>query len=122
LQGFFDISFMPSKKVVILGTGGPIAGIAKNSSSNTDYTAAQLGVSDLVRTIAELEQEGEIETEQLAQIDNKDMSFKAWTALANRVEHRLAQSDVPGVVIAHGTDTLEETAYFLQADRLHRGK
>jgi L-asparaginase len=103
---------MQNKKIVILGTGGTIAGLASNASSNIDYTAAQVGVSALVGAVAGL---GDIETEQVAQIDSKDMSFEVWTALANRVQHHLEQSGVDGLVITHGTDTLEETAYFLQA-------
>ena len=107
---------MQNKKIVILGTGGTIAGLTSSSSgdalNNIDYTAAQLGISDLVGAIAGLSQ---IETEQVAQIDSKDMSFDVWTALAERVQHHLARNDVQGLVITHGTDTLEETAYFLQA-------
>ena len=103
---------MQNKKIVILGAGGTIAGVASQASNNIDYTAAQVGVSDLVGAIAGLNQ---IETEQVAQIDSKDMSFEVWTALANRIQHHLTQNDVQGVVITHGTDTLEETAYFLQA-------
>ena len=104
---------MHHAKIVILGTGGTIAGTASNAFSNIDYTAAQVGVSQLVGGVKGLD--GDIETEQVAQIDSKDMSFEVWTALANRVHHHLAQNDVQGVVITHGTDTLEETAYFLQS-------
>jgi L-asparaginase len=103
---------MQNKKIVILGTGGTIAGVASQASNHIDYTAAQVGVSDLVGAIAGLNL---IETEQVAQIDSKDMSFEVWTVLANRIQHHLTQNDVQGVVITHGTDTLEETAYFLQA-------
>lgn len=103
---------MHNKKIVIVGTGGTIAGLASDASNNIDYTAAQVGVSALVGAVAGL---GLTDTEQVAQIDSKDMSFEAWTALANRVHHHLSQIDVQGVVITHGTDTLEETAYFLQA-------
>lgn len=103
---------MQNKKIVILGTGGTIAGLSGNASSNIDYTAAQVGVSALVGALAGLD---DVQTEQVAQIDSKDMSFEVWTALANRVHHHLSQNDVQGIVITHGTDTLEETAYFLQA-------
>lgn len=103
---------MQSKKIVVLGTGGTIAGTAVNPSSNIDYTAANLGISQLVGGIAGL---GDTVTEQVAQIDSKDMSFGVWTSLVSRVQHHLSQNDVQGVVISHGTDTLEETAYFLQA-------
>jgi L-asparaginase len=104
---------MHHKKIVILGTGGTIAGTASDASNNIDYTAAQVGVSQLVGAISGLG--SDVETEQVSQIDSKDMSFEVWTALAKRVQHHLSRSDVQGVVITHGTDTLEETAYFLQA-------
>jgi L-asparaginase len=54
-------------------------------------------------------------SEQVAQIDSKDMDFDVWRALAQRVGRWLTQPDVQGIVITHGTDTLEETAWFLQA-------
>ena len=104
---------MTNKKIVILGTGGTIAGLASHASNNIDYAAAQVGISQLVGAVTGLN--GDVETEQLAQIDSKDMSFEVWMALANRVQHHLARDDVQGVVITHGTDTLEETAYFLHA-------
>lgn len=103
---------MQSKKIVVLGTGGTIAGVAIDRSSNIDYTAARVGISQLVGGVAGL---GDVVSEQVAQIDSKDMSFEVWTRLANRAQHHLSQSDVQGIVISHGTDTLEETAYFLQA-------
>lgn len=103
---------MQNKKIVILGTGGTIAGLSGNAASNIDYTAAQVGVSALVGAVAGLH---DVETEQVCQIDSKDMTFEVWTALASRAHHHLSQSDVQGLVITHGTDTLEETAYFLQA-------
>lgn len=103
---------MLNKKIVILGTGGTIAGLAAYTSSPIEYTAAQVGVSQLVGNINGL---GDVVTEQVAQVDSKDMSFGVWTQLASRVQHHLSQGDVQGVVITHGTDTLEETAYFLQA-------
>ena len=103
---------MQSKKIVILGTGGTIAGVGINPLSNIDYAAACVGISQLAGGIAGL---GDVVTEQVTQIDSKDMSFEVWTSLANRVQHHLSQNDVRGVVVTHGTDTLEETAYFLQA-------
>ena len=109
---------MQNKKVVILGTCGTIAGTARAASavgSNSSYTAAQIGVDQLVSAVPALAGAGDITFEQVAQIDSKDMSFAIWTQLADRVQHHLAQDDVGGLVITHGTDTLEETAYFLQA-------
>jgi L-asparaginase len=101
-------------KIVVLGTGGTIAGTARAAGDNIGYTAAQLGVQDLLAGIAVLEGLP-ITCEQVAQIDSKDMGPGVWRELALRCAHWLAQADVQGLVITHGTDTLEETAYFLQA-------
>ena len=106
---------MTTRKIVILGTGGTIAGLAASSDDNLGYTAAQLGVNQLVAAVPGLSLLDGVVCEQVAQIDSKDMTFKVWTELATRVQHHLIQDDVSGVVITHGTDTLEETAYFLQA-------
>ena len=106
---------MSAKKIVIFGTGGTIAGQSVSASNNIDYTAAQVGVDQLVAAIPALAHHGDLICEQVAQIDSKDMTFAVWTQLASRVQHHLAQEDVQGVVITHGTDTLEETAYFLHA-------
>ena len=100
-----------TKKMVVLGTGGTIAGIAL---SETDYIAAQIGIEQLMASVPELANAAfEIKTEQIAQIDSKDMDFAVWIRLAARLSQLLAEPDVLGIVITHGTDTLEETAYFL---------
>ena len=99
--------------VVVLGTGGTIAGTAADASDNVGYTAGQLSASTLVQAIPLLA-EAPLEVEQLAQIDSKDMSHSVWAALARRCEHHLARPEVAGIVITHGTDTLEETAWLLQ--------
>ena len=107
---------MEKKKIVILGTGGTIAGTAASASDHIGYTAAQLGIAQLVAAVPEMTAGPcDLMTEQLAQVDSKDMDFDLWTRLAERVSHHLAQADVQGIVITHGTDTLEETAWFLQA-------
>lgn len=98
--------------VVVLGTGGTIAGTAVSAEDNVGYTAAQLGAKQLVAAIPGLEAEA-LEVEQIAQIDSKDMDFAVWSTLAVAVERHLARAEVQGIVITHGTDTLEETAYFL---------
>jgi L-asparaginase len=106
---------MHPQNIVILGTGGTIAGRAASVSDNIGYTAAQVGVEELLAAIPALAQAGTVQTEQVAQIDSKDMSFAVWAQLATRVSHYLGQADIQGIVITHGTDTLEETAFFLQA-------
>ena len=100
--------------LVILGTGGTIAGRAAHASDNLSYTAGQVGISELLAAIPALPEAGSAVVEQVAQIHSKDMIFAVCAALAGRVSHFLTQPDVQGIVITHGTDTLEETAYFLQ--------
>jgi len=68
-----------------------------------------------VAAIPSLTDEGPVLTEQVAQLNSKDMSFDVWAQLAARVEHYLAREDVGAIVITHGTDTIEETAFFLQS-------
>jgi len=100
-------------KIVVLGTGGTIAGTSAVASDNVGYTAAQIGVAQLVQAVPALAAVP-LECEQVAQIDSKDMGFAVWRTLALRAAHHLARDDVAGLVVTHGTDTLEETAYFLQ--------
>jgi L-asparaginase len=105
------------QKVVVLGTGGTIAGTAHSASDHTGYTAAQLGVQHLLDAVPGLKghlKGRELVCEQVAQLDSKDMAHATWQALAQRCAHWLDQTDVDGIVITHGTDTLEETAWFLQ--------
>lgn len=100
-------------RVAVLATGGTIAGTAPSTADDAHYTAAQLGVAQLLAAVPGLVDEP-IDSEQVAQIDSKDMSHAVWQALALRVAHHLARPEVAGIVITHGSDTLEETAYFLQ--------
>jgi L-asparaginase len=99
--------------VVVLGTGGTIAGTSAQAGDNVGYTAAQLGAEQLIAAIPALVGIP-IEVQQIAQLDSKDMGFAVWRALVDAVSEQLARPEVCGVVITHGTDTLEETAYFLQ--------
>ncbi len=102
-----------ARTVAVLATGGTIAGTAGSAADNIGYTAGQLGVQTLVDAVPVL-REVSLVTEQVAQLDSKDMTFALWAKLAERVAHHLARPDIAGVVITHGTDTLEETAYLLQ--------
>lgn len=102
-------------KIVILGMGGTIAGLAPVAGNHLGYQAGLVGVDDLLAT-AGVQTEGlTLVSEQICQIDSKDMTFELMHVLLQRVQHHLLQDDVVGVVVTHGTDTLEETAYFLQA-------
>jgi L-asparaginase len=113
------ISENKTKIVAVLGTGGTIAGTANAGRGGSDgdlsYTAAQLGIDSLLEGLPGISLSGfALQAEQLAQLDSKDMRPDVWHQLALRVAHCLARPEVSGIVITHGTDTLEETAYFLQ--------
>jgi L-asparaginase len=111
------------KKIIVLGTGGTIAGKSALASDNVGYTASQIGVKQLFDAIPSLlgadghaSYSGcELICEQVSQIDSKDMNFAVWQRLLVRCQYWLAQDSVVGLVITHGTDTLEETAFFLHA-------
>ena len=105
---------MSGQKIVVLGTGGTIAGTSAQAGDNIGYTAAQVGVAQLLEAVPGLQAiAGALHTEQVAQIDSKDMDFEVWRVLALRCAQHLAAPEVRGIVITHGTDTLEETAWFL---------
>ena len=106
------------QKIVILGTGGTIAGRSALRSDNIGYVAAQVDVEALLVDIPGLAAHVTgyaLDFEQVAQVDSKDMNETVWCHLAQRTAHALAQTDVQSVVITHGTDTIEETAFFLQS-------
>ena len=103
---------MNRAKIVVLGTGGTLAGTSASARDNVGYTAATVGIEQLLGAIDAL-QALPLVSEQVAQIDSKDMENAVWVRLAQRCAHWLAQDDVQGIVITHGTDTLEETAFFL---------
>ena len=109
-----------NQKIVVLGTGGTIAGVSASAIEGLAYKAAQRGIDNLLEVALGHQQHWpralsncQFDSEQVAQLDSKDMDFETWIHLAQRCEHWLSQSDVTGLVITHGTDTLEETAYFL---------
>ena len=105
-----------TRKIVILGTGGTIAGLGHADGGSVGYKAAQIGVAQLLQPIAQgcLPGHFAFEVAQIAQLDSKDMDISTWQQLAKACTKWLEQEDVAGMVITHGTDTLEETAWFLQ--------
>lgn len=99
--------------IVIIATGGTIAGSA-DSRTSVGYTSGAVTVDALIAAVPTIKDIARITGEQVSSIGSQDMSDSVWLKLANRVNAVLAADSVDGVVITHGTDTMEETAYFLQ--------
>lgn len=113
---FFHIGTASAAKcprVIVLATGGTIAGREFPEAGRAGYKAGVLGVSDLLDDVPELREIAEVKGEQLCNIDSKDMTDEIWLRLAARVNEIFAADEADAVVIPHGTDTMEETAYFL---------
>lgn len=98
---------------VLLATGGTIAGAAGDPHDNLGYAAATLDIADLVAAVPALTHVP-LEAEQVARLDSKDLEPADWLRLAERLAAHLQRPEVGSVVVTHGTDTLEETAWFLQ--------
>jgi L-asparaginase len=103
-------AFAALPEVAVYATGGTIAGQAK-ATDQSNYTAAQVGVNKLVQAVPELAKIANISSDQVAQIGSQDMSDEVWLKLAKKINSECSRK--AGFVITHGTDTMEETAYFL---------
>ena len=101
-----------AKNISILATGGTIAGSAQ-TQTQAGYTSGQVGVDTLLAAVPQLKDLAEVSGEQVANVGSQDMSDEIWLKLAARVNELADSRKVDGIVITHGTDTIEETAYFL---------
>lgn len=103
-----SIAPVPKPHIVVLGTGGTIASVPVGGSETP-----ALSVQQLIDAVPQLKDIAVITSEDVVNIESEDMTDAIWLTLAKRRNDVLAKPDVEGVVVTHGTDTLEETAYFL---------
>lgn len=99
-------------RIAILGTGGTIAGFIDSTIATTGYTAGAIDIDVLIKAVPQIRDLADISWEQIANIDSSNMCDEFWLRLAKKIAKLFAEG-IDGVVITHGTDTMEETAYFL---------
>ena len=99
--------------IVMIGTGGTIAGSASAANQTAHYKAGALSIETIVSSVPAIETLANLTMVSFSQIDSSEMNQKLWLKLAQFVNQLLDKEEVDGIVITHGTDTMEETAYFL---------
>ena len=100
--------------VWVLATGGTISGAGSSSTSLTEYKSGSLLGADLVKGVPEIQHVARIQVEQITNVSSTDITIENWLTISRRInEIFAADPSVAGVVVTHGTNTLEETAYFL---------
>ncbi|HSL22876.1 MAG TPA: type II asparaginase [Vicinamibacterales bacterium] len=99
-------------RIVIVATGGTIAGTAESTTA-AGYKSATLAVDVLIAAVPQMKSFADVRGVQVSSVGSQDMNDELWVSLASEVNRLLAREDVDGVAITHGTDTMEETAYFL---------
>ncbi len=99
-------------RILVLATGGTIAGQADPRATGA-YKSGQITGEQLVQSVQGLDKLATLSAEQISSIGSQDMNDKVWFALARRIQQAIDKNEADGVVVTHGTDTLEETAFFL---------
>ena len=107
----FTLTLSAKPKIRIIATGGTIAGVSTSATSSA-YGAGQVGIQTLIDAVPQIKELADVSGEQLVNIGSQDMNDAVWLKLAKRI-NQLLSGDYDGVLVTHGTDTMEETAYFL---------
>ena len=105
---------MPLPRIALLTTGGTIAGAADAASGPDSYTAGNVAAEALLAAVPQARERADIVLEPCLALDSKNMTPDHWLAIAQSARNLIAREDVTGLVVTHGTDTLEETALFLE--------
>lgn len=111
-SGPAEDSLESKPKIVVLATGGTIAGVGE-AGKTAGYKPGSLTAEELLSAVPQLADVAEIEAIQICNVNSDDITAEVWIELANTINEMAADPDVKGFVITHGTDTMEETAYFL---------
>lgn len=103
---------MNKKKIIVLATGGTIAGVGEDGKE-TRYIPGSITVDEILSSIPKLNEKADIISIQVCNVNSDDITSNIWIDIAKKINELSKDDDVAGFVITHGTDTLEETAYFL---------
>lgn len=106
------VVYAQKPKIRIIATGGTIAGVSASATSSA-YGAGQVGIQTLIAAVPQIKDLADVSGEQLVNIGSQDMNDEVWLKLAKRINQLLNNEGYDGVLVTHGTDTMEETAYFL---------
>ena len=106
------VAYAQKPKIRIIATGGTIAGVSASATSSA-YGAGQVGIQTLIDAVPQIKDLADVSGEQLVNIGSQDMNDEVWLKLAKRINQLLNNEGYDGVLVTHGTDTMEETAYFL---------